>query len=379
MTAEPFGVDPDYLPTAGTRNKVSSRGMKALVAIIGLNLLLVVLAIALDPRVEGPEGSSIVTTELGYGAWREVLRALEIPTVQLKVPLDDADLAEGARLVVVSPEHRLVDARYRRAVENFLDAGGTLITTPVDAEILGINLDIAVDSMDPSVGEVSVVSDLPDVSVLRTPGSYILGARQVLVETADQQAIVARSGGVVLLSDVSLLDNANLGAADNGVLAVRLAGTGPVYFDEYVHGFGAGQGLAGVPAGVISLVLILISTIVWMWAVGARFGPPEQPQRALPPPRAAYLDGIAATLAKAKPTEAGFGILRARAVALLDRQAERFGGAGPEDRRRRAAAALQITDAELRALEAPISSAGQVVHAAAVVAKIEKTRTGSAE
>jgi hypothetical protein len=190
---------------------------------------------------------------------------------------------------------------------------------------------------------------------------------------------VATEGGVILLADAALVSNQSIGLADNGVLAVRISGTGAVYFDEYVHGFGIGQGLAGVPTAMVSLGMALMAVVIWMWGVGSRFGPPQQADRALPPPRAAYLDGVAASLRRTTPTDAGFGILRSRAQGLVERYGERFAGAGAGERRRLTAEALGLSQSDLAVLDRPITSAEQAIAAASIAAKIEQTRMERAE
>ncbi len=379
---EGFGIDPEYFQTTGTRRKVFSNVSKTVLVVLGTVLILTLFSVAFDARVDGPAGSSIVTTDQGYGAWREVLEELGIPTNQLKVSLDEAVLPADARLVVVSPDPALIDADYVMAIQRFLDRGGIVITTEGDIGLMGgLGTVVGVLADSPSDEEMAVVGEFSDVAVLRVPGLPIDGSARIdigerLVQSQDGQAVfVSRPGNVILLSDMGLLTNQNLGEADNGILAVRLAGEGPVYFDEYVHGFGAGQGVAGLPAGMVSVVLILVATVVWMWAVGARFGPPQQPHRALPPPRAAYLDGIAVSLAKSKPSDAGFGVLRTRARTMLDLYSERFTGAQADDRRRAAATALGITDEELASLDQPTTSSTLAVQAASVVAKVQRSRT----
>ncbi len=382
--AEGFGVDPDYVQTAGSRRKVMSTLSRVVLLVLAVNVVLVIISAAFDARVDGPAASSIVTTDRGYAAWREVLEELEIPTRQLKTPLDESVLPPAAVLVVVSPDPTLLDRDYLRAVERFLADGGTLITTAADVGFLGgLGTIAGMAPADFAAEDVMVKTRFSDVSTLRVSGLVMDGSLGVsrgerLVQTPDALAVfVSRSNNVILLSDMDLLTNENLGEADNGILAVRLVGDGPVYFDEYVHGFGAGQGVAGLPAGMVSLLLILTATVVWMWSVGARFGPAQQLQRALPPPRAAYLDGIAASLAKSKPSDAGFGMLRTRARTLLDIYAERFVGNEADERRKVAATSLGITDEELSALDQPTTSPALAIQAAAVAAKVERSRMGN--
>jgi len=391
VSAESFGVDPAFLPVEGTRRKVMSRGVRIVVVVIALNAVLLVMTLVLNPRVEGPAGSSVVTTDLGVGAWRETLELLGTDARQLRVALPDSNLldssvAAGSRLVLLNPDQSFIDSSYRDALDGYLRAGGVLISTPDTASELGLGAfstslaEDATQRAEPAPGQVvSVTTGLADVGALLVTDRRIEGDVDPLVETGTGQLIAGTRGSVILVSDLAVLANRALGVADNGVLAVRISGNGSVYFDEYVHGFGVGRGLAGVPAATVGLILALLAVLVWMWAIGSRFGPPQQSDRALPPPRAAYLDGIAASLGRAKPTEGGFGVLRNRASGLLARRADQFPGVEPAERRRLAAQAYELSAADLAALDQPVESADQAIHVAAIAAKIEQFRTGSAE
>ncbi|HMJ76655.1 MAG TPA: hypothetical protein VK507_11825, partial [Iamia sp.] len=82
-------------------------------------------------------------------------------------------------------------------------------------------------------------------------------------------------------------------------LAVVLAGQGPVAFAEAEHGYGAARGIGAIPgrwrAAAIGLI---VATLLGFWSVGQRLGPPEATDRSLPPPRRAYVDALAAALAR---------------------------------------------------------------------------------
>lgn len=374
MSAERFGADPAYRTGEGTGRKVMSRGMVTLAVVIGANLLLVVLALILDPRVDGPAGSSIVTTDHGYGAWHDTLPELAIPAERLRVPLEEATLPAGAVLVVAEPDLGLAGAGYGRALDDLLSRGGRVILAgEVAASLLGPGA--------PSVGEggsaglAGVISTVPDVAELVLGEEWLsqVEGADVLVADAEGRARVAEvRPGAVVVAGPGLFENQAIGQGDNGVLAVRLVGSGPVYFDEYVHGFGAGQGLGALRPVVVVLSGLAVAAVVWMWAVGARFGPPEQRMRALPPPRGDYLDGVAVSLARTSPDEGGYGVLRRRGRARLDRLAERYTSLPPDGRRRAAAAEVGVTDEELYALHRPVESKEDAIRVASAAAKIER-------
>jgi hypothetical protein len=353
---------------------VVSRGVGTLALVIGANLLLVILALVLDPRVDGPAGSSIVTTDGGYGAWHDTLAELGIPATRMRVPLDEADVAAGAVLVIAAPDPELVDGGYRRALDGLLDRGGRVILVGEGAvDLLGpLAPSVASGAED---GLTVVTSPVGDVTELVLDGEWLPdpGGGEVLVADPQGRARVAEvRPGAVVVAGVSVFENRVIGQADNGVLAVRLVGPGPVVFDEYVHGFGAGQGLGAVRPVVVVLAGLAMAAVVWMWAVGARFGPPEQRMRALPPPRGDYLDGVAVSLARAAPDEGGYGMLRRRGRERLDRLAGRYSALPPDGRRRAAAAEVGVTDEELDALHRPVESKEDAIRVASATAKIER-------
>ena len=143
-----------------------------------------------------------------------------------------------------------------------------------------------------------------------------------------------RQGRIALLADTSPLQNRLLDEADNAALALALGGRGPLTFVESVHGYGPARGLAAVPARFgWALIGLLLAALVFMFARGRRLGPPERERRELPPPRRAYVDSLAATMARGKAREEAVAPVRAEARGRLARRA----GLREERRRRRGA------------------------------------------
>jgi hypothetical protein len=120
-------------------------------------------------------------------------------------------------------------------------------------------------------------------------------------------------GRVVLLADPSLLQNAHLGRADNAAFALGAAGPArrDVAFLESYHGYGKGSGLAAIPhRWDAALLLAAAAALVFMLSRIRRFGPPEPDARDLPPPRAAYVDALATTLARTRDRQVALEALR---------------------------------------------------------------------
>ena len=101
-----------------------------------------------------------------------------------------------------------------------------------------------------------------------------------------------------MLASSSPLQNAFLGDADNAAFALDVAGGAgrAVVFDEYAHGFGSG-GLGALPTAVEMGARARRRGRRGVDLVG---GPPlratRATERALPPPRVGYVDGLATVL-----------------------------------------------------------------------------------
>ena len=132
------------------------------------------------------------------------------------------------------------------------------------------------------------------------------------------------AGRVVALADPSPVQNGLLAADDDAALALGLAG-GPgraVLFAEGPHGYGRAEGLAALPRRWrLALAGLGLAAAVWLLARSRRLGPPEDEARPLPPPRWAYVEAVAATLARAGRPEQAVEPVRRRARELIARRA----------------------------------------------------------
>jgi hypothetical protein len=156
-------------------------------------------------------------------------------------------------------------------------------------------------------------------------------------------------GRIVLLADTSMLDNALLDEADNAAFGLDLAGppTIPVYFAEGVHGYGTSTGFAAVPLKWrIALFGLALAALVWMFATGHRIGAPEDVSRDLPPPRSAYIEALATTLARTRRPAEAVAPVRAAVREKLARRAGLGTEASLDEIRLSAAAALAPEEIE---------------------------------
>ena len=129
------------------------------------------------------------------------------------------------------------------------------------------------------------------------------------------------AGEIVLVADPSPLQNRLLDEADNATLALALAGDGPLVFVEGPHGYGTTTGLAALPARFKwALGLLALSALVLIAARWPRLGPPEPPDDPLFPPRRAYVDALAATLARTHDRTAALEAVRSAGRERLARR-----------------------------------------------------------
>jgi len=254
-------------------------------AVVGLNLL-VALVNVVAPSPGGRRSSSLATAPGGFAAWAALAQRNGVEVIPLRDDLQDARLPAGATLVALDvPGLSRADARVLRdhaAAGGRVLAGGTRPDTWLSEIAPGLRWR-ASGPADARVGALRV----------RTAGAGAWsGGRGGLVETR---------GRVRLLADATPLQNQRLARADNASLALELTGPGPLVFAEAAHGYGNARGLAALPAAAKgALVLLLAAAVLLMLARGRRFGPPEPERRDLAPPRAAFVDAQAATLAKTR-------------------------------------------------------------------------------
>jgi len=176
-------------------------------------------------------------------------------------------------------------------------------------------------------------------------------------------------GRVALLADPSPVSNANLDRSDNAALALALAGPSPrpVLFAEWAHGFGTRTGLAALPGRWrLALAGLALAALVFGLARGRRFGPPEASARALAPARSAYVEAMAAALARSGRHDEAAAPVRVEARRRLARRVA--SGWEHDDAALRAAARRagldeQETDAVLGPLEddAAVLAAGRAL------------------
>ncbi|HWK29400.1 MAG TPA: DUF4350 domain-containing protein [Solirubrobacter sp.] len=283
------------------------RGTLAIAA--GLVAFAVVLAIVdrLTPEPKGPPSSSYATAPAGLAAYASVLQRSGIPVRRLRTPVAKRAPRAGETLIVLDPD--VLEPKEAQAIGAWVRAGGRLVAGGAeDASWLDAVLDAppAWRPADAAArGTLVPVTETAGVRAVRAGGSWKdLGAALPAIGPPRAPFLVtaeAGRGSVALVADATPLQNRALARGDNAALGVALAAGRPVAFLETVHGYGVARGFGGLPAHVRwTLLGLALTALVAIWAVGRRFGPPEDPDTDPPPPRVAYVDALAAALARAK-------------------------------------------------------------------------------
>ncbi len=256
-------------------------------AVVGVNLVIVLVNVV-APGPGGHRSSSLATAPGGFAGWAELAGRNGVRVVALRADLGTARLPPGATVVALDvPGLSRSDARVLRA---HAAAGGRVVAGGArPQDWLGV--------LAPGLRWVDTGPRAPRVgdTRLRTAGSgsWRGGSDPLLVQRR------VGAGRLELLADSSPLQNARLAQADDAAFALTLSGRGPLIFAEAAHGYGQARGVAALPATARwALGLLLVAALALMLARGRRFGPPEARERDLAPPRAAYVDALAAALAK---------------------------------------------------------------------------------
>lgn len=306
----------------------------ALVVGGGLFALSVLASFAPGPGAgDDSPSSSYSTRPAGLAAYAELLTHFGHPVGRIRGDLEPAVLDPGVTVVVLdAPGLSLDEARH---LGRFVRAGGRLLAGGFSAdewlEPVVEETPTASERPVPRAAPLGSAPELEGVGSVRSagtgswsdPGSMepVLGRRRSVLALADSPG----AGRVVALADPTPLQNHLLDAADNAAFGLAVAGEDgrPVRFAEGPHGYGRGEGLSALPRRWrLALAGLGVAAAVWLLARSRRLGPPEEEARPLPPPRRAYVDALAGTLARTRRPHEAAEPVRARARQLV---AERAG------------------------------------------------------
>jgi hypothetical protein len=279
----------------------------------------------------GSPSSSYSNQPEGTSAWAELLGRFGDHVERLRGDLDPSGLDPAATVVVLdAPGLTAAQAgdlgRFVRRGGRLVAGGdgtagwlGAILTRPPD------QTDAGIQTAAPAAG--SSASEVEGLRAVRAGGlsSWSQAGQLEPILVGERGRILAvagdiGSGRVVALADPSPVQNILLAADDNAAFAVDLVGPPgrTVLFAEGAHGYGEGEGLAALPRRWrLTLAGLGLAAGVWLVARSRRLGPPEEEARSLPPPRWAYVEALAGTLARTRRPHEAAEPVRRRARELI--------------------------------------------------------------
>lgn len=332
-------------------------------------------------RVDGPTGSSFVTTDGGTAAWYELLRRSGSDVERITEPLDTTALDPESTLIINNVA--FASEQDTTAVTEFVDQGGhlVLVVSPGHRGDFHNALNITSGHGGPRhqtytpTGEHGTTTGINEIITAPEQAFVTVFGEQVLADGARILAFEVErgEGTVIVVANGSMFSNEYLAETDNAAFAVQVTKGRPVAFNEFGHGF-----LDDIsPEPVLpdrwrwSLYLLGGALVLYLLAVGRRFGPPEKTTRDLHPPRRLFVESVATTLARTPLADATEPL---RIEAL--RQARRRTGVSPEapfSELLEAASAAGIDQDDVRALQHPIATEEAALAAGRVLAAATRT------
>lgn len=330
-------------------------------------------------RPGGPPSSSYATQPRGLAAYHDVLERSGRRVRRLRIAPSERPVPRAETLVVLDPRG-LADAD-AAALVAFVERGGRLVAGgAAGGDWLRRLLGDAVRGparASLTARPLAAARELAGVATVQAPDARAFtdsgrGLPVLATAAGDALAVVVERGAgrAYVLADAAPLQNRALAAADNAAFGLALAGSRPVAFLETVHGFGRPTGLAALPPRwQAALAGLALAVLLLLLARGRRIGAPSEPEVAWPPPRAAYVDALAAALEKTgRPGEVAEPV-RAAARDRIARRAQL--GPAPEPAALAAAAErLGLPPAERAALTGGDDEQA-LLHAARALARTE--------
>jgi hypothetical protein len=279
-----------------------------LVAVVAFTAVAIVVD-AFVPSAGGPDSSSLATAGNGLAGYAQLLRDNGHPIARLRDAPARATLDPSQTVVMLDPS--VVRQSDVAALRRFVEDGGLLVTGGAQpgawlSELLADAPDWSAQARTAYATLVPVGATAGvDVVESAGEGEWTEPGQALPVVGSPSSSLVALAGlgrgRVALLADSSPLQNRLLANADNAELGLALAGPAgrPVAFEEAVHGYGHGSGLAALPTrwkwalcGLLAAALALVAARI------RRLGPPQPQPPAAHPPRRAHIEAIAVALGR---------------------------------------------------------------------------------
>ena len=345
--------------TAGLRlpQTRGGRWLAGVAIAVGALLALGILWNRIAPTPAGPPSSSYSTVPAGVAAWAELLERRDRRVVRLRTEPADARLDPGSTVVAVDPGP--LPGEDRRALTRFVDAGGRLVVAGRGAEGIARGLlRRAPEQTDGGPRTARPIAPVPEAAgtmetAQRSGWSSAGDALPAIGGDGEALLLVADRGRgrLALVADASPLQNRLLARAQNADVALALAPAGrPVLFLESVHGYGRATGLAALPERWKWLLGgLALAALVFVLSRARRFGPPEDAERPLPPPRRLYVEALGRTLVRTRDPVAAAAPVRDAGRRIVLQRAALPGDAGAAEVRA-AALRLGLDEDEARAV-----------------------------
>ena len=332
-------------------------GLAIAAALVAVNVALALVRSLTGGTPGGQPSSSYATGPEGAAAYAELLSRAGHPVTRLRREPSRAALDPSETLVLL--DAAFVEDADRDALGRFVEAGGRLLVGGAAGRWLRRVVPEAPRWTPGRVRAPRLLAPTPELARVRSVVADGRGAWQggaaLPVLGSDDGALLSVAdapGRVLLLADTTPLRNELLDEADNAALGLALAGPAgrPVRFLESYHGYGEATGFAAVPGRWwTAFALAFAAAVALMLARGRRLGPPQPPERELPPPRRVYVESLGGVLARTRGKEQSVAPVRARALALVAERAA-LGPEPSEEELRAAGERLGVSAEELDAL-----------------------------
>jgi Domain of unknown function (DUF4350) len=345
-------------------------GIVVVAAVVAFDVVLHVLGTLTGGTPGGPDSSAYSTGSTGVRAYAELLGRYGHPVERLRTTPSQSELAAGDTVFLLDPPS--VAARDADALRKFVLGGGRLVAggragawtrALVERPPSGTTAGVVLAHPLPGTPRLRGIET---VRTAREASWSDAGSARPLLGAASRVVLAtarAGRGEVFLLADTSPLENRLLGTRDNAALGLALAGrrgSNAVFLETY-HGYGRSAGLRALPfRWKVLLTGIGLAALVYLVARGRRLGPPESRRRDLGPPRHAYVDAVAAVVARTRRREEAVAPVRRRARSTLLRRAGLPEDAD-DDALRAAARRLGVPAADVEALLRPARTDADVV------------------
>lgn len=350
----------------------------------GLGLIaLVWVFVALTPTevVDGPAGSSFVTTERGVAALASLLERNGTAVTRIGEPLEQAPLEDVGTLVMFEPGVLGSPVDTGLLVEFARDGGVVVVAGNLSDAMVGglLGEGSALEAGGPSTG-------LTVQPIHQMTGAMVTEGARHLVRTGEAQVVVAGEGKalvaqrhlgdgrIAVVADIGPFTNRLIDHADNALLALAILESGPVAFYEFPHGYltpGRNGGWLGSapPAARATILLLGVAVGIGLITYARRLGPPETETRLLAPERIGFVEAVAGILRRTNRLEEAIEPIR---TAVRHRLATRSGSGSSPQHARAAGSAAGLTEEELSAVFDHAHTPEAVLAADRALAKLTK-------